>query len=85
MTRKKTILQSSFRHISPLRSGLGTERYQIRRVALCEPEEDGPVQSVEAEEDDGEGHAGHPLYVTVPHSAQGRGGGQGKVGSINLM
>ena len=54
-------------------------------MALCEPEEDGPVQSVEAEEDDGEGHAGNPLYVTVPHSAQGRGGGQGEVGSITLM
>ena len=78
------MLQSSFRHISKLKSGLRTERYQIRRVALCESEEDGPVQRVEAEEDDGEGHPGHPLYVTVPHSAQGRGGGQWKVGSRTL-
>ena len=54
-------------------------------MSLCESEEDGPVQRVEAEEDDGEGHPGHPLYVTVPHSAQGRGGGQGKDGSRTLM
>ena len=59
------------------------EWYQIWRVPLSQPEEDGPVQSVEADEDDGEGHPGHPLYVTVPHAAQGRGGGQGEGGSYN--
>ena len=59
------------------------EWYQIRRVALSQPEEDGPVQSVEADEDDGEGNTGHPLYVTVPHAAQGRGGGQWEGGSYN--
>ena len=59
------------------------ERNQIRRVALCEPEEAGPVQSVEADEDDGEGHPGHPLDVTVSHTAQGRGGGQGEAGAYH--
>ena len=50
------------------------QRYQIRRVPLRESEEGGPVEGVEAEEDDGEGHPGQPLYVAVPHPAQGRGG-----------
>ena len=38
------------------------------------PEERGPVDGVEGEEDDGEGHPGQPLYVTVPHPAQPSGG-----------
>ena len=41
---------------------------------VCAPEERGPVDGVEGEEDDGEGHPGQPLYVAVPHPAQGRGG-----------
>ena len=41
---------------------------------MCAPEERGPVDGVEGEEDDGEGHPRQPLYVAVPHPAQGRGG-----------
>ena len=41
---------------------------------VCAPEERGPVDGVEGEEDDGEGHPRQPLYVAVPHPAQRRGG-----------
>ena len=45
----------------------------MKRV-VCAPEQRGPVDGVEGEEDDGEGHPRQPLYVAVPHPAQGRGG-----------
>ena len=73
MACQKSVIQKYFSINS---SGPRMQRYQIRRVPLRESEEGGPVEGVEAEEDDGEGHPGHPLYVAVPHTAQGRGGGQ---------
>ena len=49
-------------------------RHEAVWCVVCAPEESGPVDGVEGEEDDGEGHPRQPLYVAVPHPAQGRGG-----------
>ena len=46
----------------------------MKCCGVSAPEERGPVDGVEGEEDDGEGHPGQPLYVTVPHPAQPSGG-----------